>query len=155
MKALSEAYHILKQGGQLFIGIENRFSFKNLLGTRETHTGLRFVSLLPRVLANCYSQTARGMPFREWTHSQRNLRQLLKRAGFPRADFYYPIPSYQNFRYIADYSNPWVNRFLVSRYRGHGSFSEGVRIVSLVAAILHLEKRIAPCFGVLATKPND
>ncbi len=155
VKALAEAHHVLKPGGQLYIGTQNRFSFKNLLGAREPLTGLRFISILPRVLANYYSLKSRGMPFREWTHSQRNLRRLLRRAGFRDADFYYPIPSYENIRYITDYSTPRLSRFLVSRFEGHGSFSEGLRIASLVAALLRMEKRVSPCFSVLAEKSHD
>ena len=153
-KALAEAFEVLRPGGQLYIGIENRFGFKNLVGMREPHTGLRFVSLLPRALADYYSRKVRGQPFREWTYSQRGLTKLLEQVGFSKPQFLYPIPSYQNFRYITDYSAPWIGRFLVSRYAGHGRFTEGLRIAGLLASVLRVEKLLSPCFSVLARKPH-
>jgi hypothetical protein len=154
-RALREAYQVLKPGGQLYIGIENRFGFKYFLGTREPHTRLRFISLLPRKLADVYSKKARGQPFREWTHSKKALANLLSQAGFTEVDFYYPIPSYQNFRYMTGYEAPWVSRFLISRYMGHGNFSQGLRLAAMIASALRIEKWSSPCFSVLATKTDD
>lgn len=155
VRALKEAFQVLRPGGQLYVGIENRLGFKNFLGAREPHTELRFISLLPRVLGNFYSMKARGKPFREWTYSQRGLTQLLTQAGFSSVNFYYPIPSYQNIRYITDYSAPWISRFLVSRFSGHGRFTVGLKMAGLAASLLRVERWLSPCFSVLARKPHD
>jgi ubiquinone/menaquinone biosynthesis C-methylase UbiE/uncharacterized protein YbaR (Trm112 family) len=154
-RALAEACQVLRPGGQLYVAIENRFGFKSLLGVREPHTGLRFVSLLPRSLGDLYSRWLRGKPFREWTHSQAGLTRLLKEAGFSMIDFYYPIPSYQNFRYITDYSAPWIGRFLISRFAGHARFTAGLRVAGSVASILRIERWVSPCFSVVARKSHD
>jgi ubiquinone/menaquinone biosynthesis C-methylase UbiE len=154
-KALHEAYRVLKPGGQIYVGIENRFSVKSFLGAKEPHTGLRFISLLPRSLANAYSRRLRQQPFREWTYSQQGLTSLLLAAGFATVRFHYPIPSYQNIRYITNYEIPWVTRFLITRFMGHGRFSESLRLAGLCASALRLEKSLSPCFSIVGTKAHD
>lgn len=155
LAALREALRVLRPGGQLYIGIENRFSAKSFIGAREPHTGLRFISLLPRGAAQMYSQRVRGKPFREWTYSRGGLRRLLGDAGFAEVRFYYPIPSYQNVRYFTDYSEPWISRFLITRFMGHGRFGLGLRLAARIASLLRIEKWSSPCFSVLARKADD
>ena len=153
-RALREAFQALRPGGQLYLGIENRLGFKAFLGAREPHTGLRFISLLPRFLANYYSEMTRHRPFREWTYSQRELTRLLSQVGFKPIHFYYPIPSYQNIRYITDYGTPGISRFLASRFKGHGRFSRSLHMAGLFSSLLRVEKLLSPCFSVLAEKPD-
>jgi SAM-dependent methyltransferase len=155
VRALGEAYQVLRPGGQLYLGTDNRLGFRSILGRPEPHTGLRYISLLPRFLADAYSMKARGKPFREWTYSQSGLRKMLARAGFVATKFYYPIPGHQMPRYITDYSAPWMSRFLLSRFEGHGGFTEGLRIAALLATTARVERLLSPCFSVLARKPDD
>lgn len=152
LKALSEAFRTLKPGGQLYLGIENRFGFKYFLGFPEPHTGLRFASLLPRSLADLYSRKVRDAPFREWTYSEHELTDMLHQVGFGMVKCYYPIPSYQNFRYITDYGNRAVGHFLIGNFRGHGRFVNGLRLAGRLASALRLERKLSPCFSIIATK---
>jgi ubiquinone/menaquinone biosynthesis C-methylase UbiE len=155
LQALREAFRVLRPGGQLYIGIENRFSGKNFLGFREPHTGLRFISLLPRRLADAYSRRVRGRPFRELTYSEPALCQMLQQAGFQAVQRYYPLPSYQNLRYIAPFDNRHTNHFLLSRLGGHGNFGLIPQLAVRIACDLRLLRRLAPCFSFIATKQHD
>ena len=49
---LREAYRILRRRGYLYIGKENRFGAKYLLGSPEDHTRMRFVGVVPRAVGN-------------------------------------------------------------------------------------------------------
>jgi len=92
---LRELRRILVKNGLLFIGIENRIGFGYVLGKHEEHAGLRFVSLLPRRIANLYSQVMRGRPYRNYTYSRSGYRSLLESGGFPRTDFWGLVPDYR------------------------------------------------------------
>lgn len=150
--ALNEAYRVLKPGGQLYIGIENRYSIKSFLGFREPHTSLRFISLLPRSLAQWYSHAARRRPFREYTYSEAELTRRLRDAGFVRVERYYPLPSYQNFRYIAPFDDLNLLRYLVTRLQGHGRFTGAFGWAIRLGVELRLHRALAPCFAFLAAK---
>lgn len=98
---LKEIKRVLKKDGQVFIGIENRFGIKYFFGDPDDHTkyykseGLKFTTLVPRIIANLMSKKALGIPYRTYTHSLNGYRSLLKRAGFSKCTFYWPDPDYR------------------------------------------------------------
>ncbi|MBN1527376.1 MAG: class I SAM-dependent methyltransferase [Candidatus Omnitrophica bacterium] len=100
MGALKEVLRVLKKGGYLYLAIENRWAAINFLGFKDTHSGLRFVTLMPRFLANIYSRAVRGKDFREYTWTYWEHRRMLRKAGFSDARFYAPLPTYRRFYYM-------------------------------------------------------
>ena len=90
---LSEVARVLKPGGRLLLGIENRWGAHYFAGAREEHTGLRFSSILPRRIADVYSRRVRGRPVTTLTYSRRSLKRLLRECGLD-ARFCFPLPSY-------------------------------------------------------------
>ncbi len=113
---LNKLATILKPGGYLYIGIENRFSYKQILGSRD-HSGLRFTSLVPRKMANWmtalfprkggfYLEGSDVTSYRTYTYSLAGYRKLLHRSGFPKADFYYPFSSYNYPRWLIPTDTP-------------------------------------------------
>jgi SAM-dependent methyltransferase len=103
IEVLQEARRVLKPGGRLVVGIENRWGAHYFAGAREEHTGLRFVSLLPRGAADVYSRIARNVPLTTLTYSTRGLRKLLGEAGLSTR-FMYPLPSYSSPQWCFDES---------------------------------------------------
>jgi len=74
----------LKDGGTIFIAIENKFGLKYWSGVREDHTGKFFDSI-------------QGYPEYDGirTFGKKEIEDILKEVGFGRIDFYYPLPDYK------------------------------------------------------------
>lgn len=90
---LRQVFQLLKPGGHLYIGIENRFAISYWLGAMD-HSYLSYTSLLPRPLAHLATHLISGHPYRTYTYSPIGYRSLLKQAGFSEIDFYGVMPTY-------------------------------------------------------------
>jgi len=95
-EALSEAWRVLKPGGYAYIGIENRYSLRYMLGEPDDHSFMRFTSLMPRNLANLYCYLRTGGPYFTHTHSLAEYCKLLREAHFSKIRSYLPWPDYRN-----------------------------------------------------------
>lgn len=145
----------LKTKGCLYLAIENRFNFKYFLGVKEPNTNLRFISIPPYQFGNKYSRLMRKKEFREVTYSQLELRKLLKSVGFNDLDFFYPIPNYQNFRYLSRLENRITFLFLIKMLASFPKFSPPYYLIGslfsfLPKSIIHF---FWPNFCVIASKP--
>jgi SAM-dependent methyltransferase len=99
-RALKNAFRLLRPGGYLYIGIENRFTPGYFVGYPDPHSGIPYVTVLPRPLAQWYSRR-RGLPgYRNYLYSSAGYRQLVKGAGFTSFEIYLAIPSYNHPRFL-------------------------------------------------------
>jgi SAM-dependent methyltransferase len=103
-RCLKEVRRVLKPGGTLYVGIENRFGYLYFMGSHD-HNGLRFTSLLPRKLASWVTQWRKGTPYRTYTYSSAGYTALLHSAGFQTPEFHLAIPTYREPRYIVPADN--------------------------------------------------
>lgn len=110
LEALLEIRRILKPGGTLYIGIENRYSISTLCGLR-IHGELPFVGLFPRWFSNLVTKLVKGKQHRTYIYSLGGYRRLLRRAGFGQTDFYLPYPSYHHPNYLIPLKPAWVKQF--------------------------------------------
>jgi SAM-dependent methyltransferase len=94
---------LLKKGGFLYIGIENRFAAAYLRGI--DHSGLRFTSYMPRWVANRYTLLKKGRQYDTYTYSMSGYRKLLNEGGFNNPDFHLVYPGYNKPRIIIPYNN--------------------------------------------------
>jgi ubiquinone/menaquinone biosynthesis C-methylase UbiE len=100
-KCLKEINRILKPGGELWIGIENRFGLRYFLGAGDDHLKyytekkIAYTTIVPRIIASFITQKEIKMPYRTYTHSLPGLERLLKRSGFEELNFYYPESDYR------------------------------------------------------------
>jgi SAM-dependent methyltransferase len=102
-RVLREVARVLKPGGALYLAIENRFGYRYLWGRRDSHNAgrkLPYVTVLPRWVANAYTQAASRVPYRTWLYSYRGLRSLLGETGFSETSFFFPYPTYNHFKYL-------------------------------------------------------
>jgi SAM-dependent methyltransferase len=151
-RVLSEIERVLKPGGSLLIGIENRFAAHYFVGAREEHTKLRFTSLLPRRLANAYSRALRGCPMTNYTYSRAALLELVRETGLqPRLGF--ALPSYSEPQLSFDEND--AHRAFSFYFRHIYHYSSGQRRLAgrfgrvAPASVL---ARLAPTFWLLARK---
>jgi len=107
-KCLKEVNRILKNEGQIFIAIENRFGLNYFEGKPDDHTkyyrpeGLKYTTLLPRFISNWISKKHLGVPYRTYTHSLWGIKRMLRKAGFKNIKAYWPDPDYRSV-YMAIY----------------------------------------------------
>lgn len=81
---LKKVKSMLKDGGKLFVAIENKYGLKYWAGATEDHTGVFFDGI------QGYGNTKRVRTF-----SKDKLLELLRMAGFEHSDIYYPVPDYK------------------------------------------------------------
>lgn len=74
----------LKDGGKIYIAIENRLGLKYFSGCKEDHSGVEFEGI------EGYSGKSKARTF-----SYYELNSLFQRCGFEQAEFYYPYPDYK------------------------------------------------------------
>lgn len=152
---LAEASRVLKCGGNLLIGIENRFGAHYLLGRREEHNKLRFSSLLPRPLADAYCRILQGRKMTTYTHSRRTLVELVRRAGLnPRIGVALPTYSEPQLSFDQeDFELAW--RFYLQHIYGYSSTVR--RILGVVGRFMppKVFAPIVPTFWLAARKGGD
>ena len=99
--AVRKAFALLRPGGCLYLGIENRICPGYFIGYPDPHCGLPFVTVLPRSLAQWYARRkGAGVGYRNYLYSSRGYRKLLQKAGFSLVEFYLAVPSYNLPRFL-------------------------------------------------------
>jgi len=117
---LSKIHRMLRPGGWLYLGIENRLGEEALRGGLD-HSGLRYTMLMPRCLANwyvkrrqCDYRTPHRQGYRTYTYTYWGYLHLLKEAGFSTAETYWPWHSYNNPQHLIPLGNARAVRFYLS-----------------------------------------
>lgn len=124
---LREAYRLVKPGGCLYIGIENRFGATYFLGAKD-HSGLPFTSLVPRRLASTLVRryrpksdhtasrllsNANWPDYRTYTYSLGGYKRLLRNAGFRSVEACWVWPDYNVPNYSGQFNSESL-RFLAT-----------------------------------------
>ena len=152
-KSLREIHRVLKKDGLLFLSIENRWAITNIMGFRDPHTNLRFVTLLPRVLADVYSGIARGQPYRAYTHSLRTYKGMFTEAGFSEIDTYSPLPSYRNFWYVLPLENRNVMKYFLDHLASSVTpLSTHLLNIARLSRLYNLIKYVVPDYSFVVKK---
>jgi len=86
---------LLKPGGQLVIGIENRLGLKYLLGAPDDHLGVPNIAIYDAALAAQKWKDQSGQNLRSFTFTRSELAELLAAAGFRTATFFAALPDYK------------------------------------------------------------
>jgi SAM-dependent methyltransferase len=92
---LKQIKQYLKPNGKLIIAIENRYGLKYFAGAKEDHTGIEFDGITG------YRDNNKVRTF-----GKVELEDLLKTAGYPSQEFYYPYPDYK--MPLDIYSQDWL-----------------------------------------------
>jgi SAM-dependent methyltransferase len=101
LAALSRMHRLLRPGGLLYIGIENRTAPGYFIGYPDPHCRLPFVTVLPRPLAQWYARR-RGQKegYRNYLYTSHGYRKLLAAAGFRDVQIWLALPSYNHPRFL-------------------------------------------------------
>jgi 2-polyprenyl-3-methyl-5-hydroxy-6-metoxy-1,4-benzoquinol methylase len=86
---------LLKPGGQLVIGIENRLGLKYLLGAPDDHLGVPNIAIYDAALAAQKWKAQSGQSLRSFTFTRGELAELLTASGFRTTTFFAALPDYK------------------------------------------------------------
>lgn len=106
VKFLRELARVTKPDGMVCIAIENRFGFKYWLRARDEHTQIRYITLLPRWVANMVSQRRRSQPYREYTPSLSDCHKIASEGGFANSKVWIPHGDYRNYDTLVPAHSP-------------------------------------------------
>jgi SAM-dependent methyltransferase len=163
LEFLQKLARLLKSGGTLMIGIENRLSYDTMRGLPD-HSGLRYTNLLPRRLATFCLRHARGShyrtslnearEYRTYTYTERGYRKLLKEGGFGAADFFWPYPGYNQPYSVVPLDRRFVRGQLLANLsdpflRRHGGWSQRLK---RAAAALGVFAPVVPDYLIFAAR---
>ncbi|MEK7614400.1 MAG: methyltransferase domain-containing protein [Patescibacteria group bacterium] len=142
---------LLKNGGFLYVGIENRFALAYLRGL--DHGGLRFTSYMPRWLANAYTLFRNGHGYDTYTYTVSGYRKLLNEAGFDSPDFYLVYPGYNLPRIIMPYDNLKILKYtLISMMSGNTLVRKIARIAARSSFLVWIYRNFFFSFNIFAQK---
>lgn len=161
LRVLEKIFSILKPGGYLYIGIENRFAYNYFLGAID-HSDLPYTSLMPRWLADrvMYHKTQRSRrtkqgagSYRTYTYSYWGYRSILKRTGFSNIERYLVFPDYNHPSYLVPAANTRAFKYLIEQlYTGETKKQKSLRSAATLTAPLGFQKLFSPCFSIFAQK---
>jgi len=154
LKALKNVYNVLKKDAYLYIGIENRYGFKYLLGEEDDHTGLRHIEYLQRELANKYCKEILNREYRTYTYDKDGYTELLTQTGFGEIRYYYPSPDYKSMRYFMDIDRNVIRYFNENISPKHSLESRNgqVQVLENIAALKGDLDSYVPSYGILCKK---
>lgn len=146
---------MLKPGGILVVGIENRFGYSYALGRRD-HNGLWGTNVLPRVLATAVSLARKREKYRVYTYSLPALHRLFHRAGYRDLCSFAPHPGYNRpFTVISLDSPEPLQRYIQNHANSH-TVPRKIAVGGAKAlASLGLLKLLMPDFFIFARKPAE
>lgn len=142
----------LKDDGQLYLAIENRFDFFYFLGLPDLHCNIKFITFLPRKLQDYISRLILGRPYVNWIYSEAALRKILADAGFTDISVFYTFPNYRLPEYIL--TGKGMGFYRPSLYKRRKSFVVKAlcyAVENLIFNKLRL-KFFSPSFIVIARK---
>ncbi len=151
LRALKLCKKMLKRGGYLYIGIENRWALAYLRGT--DHSGLRFTSYMPRFAANLYTRMRRGEKYDTYTYGARGYRKLLREAGFGASELYLVHPGYNLPRITVPYDNLSMLAYVIRALMPSGGWKRrAVKLLAGIRPLLWLYRELFFSFNIFARK---
>jgi len=99
---LRKLNRLLKPGGSVSIGIENRLGYQYFLGYPDCHIGVKYVTIMPRFIADFICKKSINDIYRPYLYSWRGIRKLLSEADYKSIKVYCSLPSYNEPEYTIE-----------------------------------------------------
>jgi len=146
---LKKVYSILKKGGVLYIGIENRYAATYLHNAKD-HNRLRYTTFMPRFLADFVTRKKIGKPYRTYTYGVSGYKKLLKDAGFDvdGASFYVAHPGYNMPKYLIDFEDPSAFSF----FFGSSDLSRFLKWILKKKTVIKIVRHFFYSYAIFAKK---
>lgn len=142
---------LLKKGGYLYIGIENRFALSYIRGI--DHSGLRFTSYMPRFVANWYCSLRKKRPYDTYTYNVTGYKELLHEAGFHDPDFFLPYPGYNCPRVIVPYGDLNILSYVVRGLMPENTWRRRIAKAAVkVSPLLWLYRKLFFSFNIIVKR---
>jgi len=155
IKFLKKMKELLKPGGVLYIGIENRYALRYFGGYPDDHTNLLFTSIMPRKLADIYCKIRRKGAYRTITWSLREHRINLKNLGFMDPIIYCIYPNYRFPEAACRITDIFALAQLHRRRPKNKGIKERIRqIVEFWVTCFNLWPWLVYSYGIAARNPN-
>jgi len=153
--ALQKCFRLLRPGGRLYIGIENRIALTYWVGGRD-HIGLSFTSVMPRWMARLYCRLRIKKDYRTYTHSKGGYERLLKKAGFPSVRVMMPYPGYNEPRLLIPFDDTACLKFAIQNLMGGATWKRRLlKHVALLPFVLSVYRHFFYSYDLFATKPES
>ena len=142
---------LLRKGGYLYIGIENRYALSYFKGI--DHSGLRFTSYMPRFLANWYTLFRKGERYKTYTYNINGYKKLMSEAGFGKVDYYLAYPGYNQPRVVIPYYNLNILKYVLETLmRGNTLKRKLARHLSSIKLLRWIYRKLFFSFNIIAQK---
>lgn len=139
---------LLKPGGSLYVGIENRFAGAYLRGT--DHSGLRYTSFLPRIVADLYSRIRGRGRYDTYTYSKSGYEKLFHEVGFHNLDFFLVYPGYNRPKITIPYDDLNVLGYVIKVLLPSGGWKRSLLKTCAVYPALWLYRKVFFSFNIIA-----
>lgn len=154
---------VLKPGGLLLVGIENRIGYNMLRGAGD-HSAVPYTSLMPRWMASFvlrHSKRAHHRTrlnpkreYRTYTYSEFGYRKILTKSGFRDLTFYYADPGYNKPLSLVPLQRHALTAHTLRNVSepNAGSRSRLPRLIKLQLTRLGLMRPFVPEFVIIAAR---
>ena len=94
LAGLKELFRVTRPGGAIYVAVENRIGLPYFLGHPDDHANVRFVSFLPRRLADFITKKVHNSAYRTYLYSPKKLVRLIEETGFSNTKLFSAYPHY-------------------------------------------------------------
>lgn len=131
---LNEMRRVTASGGVAAVAIENRYALESLLALADTHTGLHFVTAMPRPVADLVSRLRLREPYRVFLYARREYTDLFMDAGFSDVTVLDLVSSYNDYDFIVRPDDASTYRLLWERGVVRSFYGPAGRMRKLLAS---------------------
>lgn len=131
---LKEMRRVTARNGVAAVAIENRYALETLLALADTHTGLHFVTAMPRPVADLVSRLRAREPYRVFLYARREYRTLFMDAGFTDVAVLDLVSSYNDYDFIVRPDDASTYRLLWGRGLVRSFYGPAGRVRKVLAS---------------------